>query len=86
MQAALQNHWAPVFAEKQFTLSSAEALAQHIRVTLPLKAFKIPGVCTVESLLSRAKNSAPGRAGIPYAAWRAGGRCAATSREEEDHQ
>ena len=73
MLAALRAHWAPVFKEKDTKPASQRELLKFCPKVDPTLPMPIPDLPTVERCLKKAKPSAPGPDGLPYAAWLAAG-------------
>ena len=70
---ALSDSWSKVFAPKRINLEKAHQFAKANITPMHLAEAKLPKQSTMLSFLKRAKASAPGPDGIPYAAWLASG-------------
>jgi len=66
---ALGSSWAKTFAEKQFLESRVKEFLDKYARPYDLSTVSFPSVDTIINFLLRAKDSAPGPDGLPYAAW-----------------
>ena len=71
--AALRAHWAPVFSKKDTNPTPQRAQLKFCPKLDPTTPMPIPDLAAVERFLKKAKPSAPGPDGLPYAAWLAAG-------------
>ena len=69
--AWLAEHWAPVFAHKDIDSEAADQILKGWATPVLLDSVPPPDRSTMVNVIRRAKHSAAGLDGIPYAGWRA---------------